>query len=94
MPAITNVQIKLLEKLCNAVAVSGDEGEVRQIVLDEVRPFADEVKVDALGSVLVTRKGTAAKRGKARICWRKRSPRNRLHPGVAGFLPRSRTKSH
>ena len=29
MPTIGNSQLKLLEKLCNAVAVSGDEGEVR-----------------------------------------------------------------
>ena len=62
MPTITNTQIKLLEKLCNAVAVSGDEGEVRRIVLDEVRPYADEVKVDALGSVLVTKNGSNKKR--------------------------------
>ena len=33
----------------------GDEGEVRSIVLDEVKPFADEVKVDALGNVLAVR---------------------------------------
>ncbi|MFL7870576.1 MAG: M42 family metallopeptidase [Anaerolineales bacterium] len=56
-PAIENAQLKLLEKLCNACAVSGDEGEVRKIVLEEVKPFADEVKVDALGNVLVTRLG-------------------------------------
>lgn len=55
-------QFKLLEKLCNAVGVSGDEGEVRKIVLDEVKPFADEVKVDALGSVLVTKRGTGRNR--------------------------------
>jgi len=53
MLAIKTAQLKLLEKLCNAVAVSGDEGEVRKIVLEEVKPFADEVKVDALGNVLV-----------------------------------------
>lgn len=53
-PVIGAEQIALLEKLSNAVAVSGDEGEVRQIVLAEVRPYADEVKVDALGNVLVT----------------------------------------
>jgi putative aminopeptidase FrvX len=47
-------QIKLLDRLCNAVAVSGDEGEVRAIVLDQVRPHAAELKVDALGHVLVT----------------------------------------
>jgi endoglucanase len=54
-------QIKLLERLCNAMAVSGDEGEVRKIVLEEVKPFADEVRVDALGSVLVTKRGSGRK---------------------------------
>jgi endoglucanase len=58
MPTIGNTQLKLLEKLCNAMAVSGDEGEVRQIVLDEIKGYADQVKVDALGNVLVTRRGT------------------------------------
>ncbi len=58
MPTIGNAQIKLLEKLCNACAVSGDEGEVRKIVLEEVQPYADTVKVDALGNVLVTKNGT------------------------------------
>jgi tetrahedral aminopeptidase len=57
VPQITSEQIGLLEKLCQACAVSGDEGEVRQIVLEQVRPYADEVKIDALGNVLVTRRG-------------------------------------
>ncbi len=51
-------QLKLLERLSNACAVSGDEGEVRKIVLGEVKPHASEVKVDALGNVLVSRTGT------------------------------------
>ncbi len=63
MPSIGTPQIKLLEKLCNVMSVSGDEGEVRRIVLEEVKPYADEVKVDALGSVLV-RKNAAASSGK------------------------------
>ena len=54
-PTIGNTQLKLLEKLCNACAVSGDEGEVRKIVLEEVKPYADEVKVDVLGNVLATK---------------------------------------
>ncbi len=61
MLSIGTTQIKLLEKLCNAMSVSGDEGEVRRIVLEEVKPYADEVKVDALGSVLVRKKGTGRK---------------------------------
>jgi len=62
MPTIGTQQIKLLERLCNAVAVSGDEGEVRRIVLEELKGHADEVKVDALGNVLAIRKGTGEKR--------------------------------
>ena len=61
-PVIGPAQIKLLEKLCNAIAVSGDEGEVRKIVQAEVRDFADSVKVDALGNVLVSRSGKGPKR--------------------------------
>lgn len=55
-PVLGAESIALLERLSNAVAVSGDEGEVRAIVLEQVKPLADEVKVDALGNVLATRK--------------------------------------
>jgi tetrahedral aminopeptidase len=57
MPPFGNSQLKLLEKLCNVIAVSGDEGEVRKIVLEEIKPYADEIHVDALGNVLATRCG-------------------------------------
>lgn len=57
-PQIEQAQLDLLEKLCNASGVSGDEGEVRAIVLEKARPLADEVRVDALGTVLVTRRGS------------------------------------
>jgi tetrahedral aminopeptidase len=60
-------QFKLLEKLCNACAVSGDEGAVRKIVLEEVKPYADTVKVDALGNVLVTKNGAGEKRVKVML---------------------------
>ncbi len=55
-PKIGEEQIALLERLSNAVAISGDEGAVRKIVLEEVRPLADELEIDAMGNVLVTRK--------------------------------------
>ena len=61
-PTIGAAQIKLLERLCNACGVSGDEGEVRKIVLEQVRSHADEVNVDALGNVLVTKRGKADNR--------------------------------
>ncbi|MCL4560341.1 MAG: M20/M25/M40 family metallo-hydrolase [Chloroflexi bacterium] len=61
-PEIGAEQIQLLQKLLNASGVSGDEGEVRAIVLEEVKPVADEVKVDSLGNVLVTRRGKGENR--------------------------------
>ncbi|MGE5124529.1 MAG: M42 family metallopeptidase [Acidobacteriaceae bacterium] len=62
LPQIEAEQLALLERLSNACAVSGDEGEVRKIVLAEIRPYLDEVKVDALGNVLATKRGVGEKR--------------------------------
>jgi putative aminopeptidase FrvX len=62
MPIIGNTQLKLLEKLCNASAVSGDEGEVRSIVLEAIKGYCDQVKVDALGNVLAAKNGSAKKK--------------------------------
>jgi endoglucanase len=67
MPAFGNAQLKLLERLCNVIAVSGDESEVRRIVLDEIKPYADNVKVDAIGNVLATKRGTAKNRTRVMI---------------------------
>lgn len=62
MPEIGDAQIALLERLCNACAVSGNENEVRAIILEELQPFAEDTRVDALGNVLVTRKGVGENR--------------------------------
>lgn len=64
-PQMGDEAIALLEKLSNAVGVSGDEAQVRAIVLEQIRPVADEVKIDALGSVLAVRK--AAQPGAPRV---------------------------
>ena len=64
---IGNAHLKLLEKLCNAIAISGDEGEVRRIVLEELKPCTDELKVDALGNVLATRLGRTRRRKRMRV---------------------------
>ena len=62
MPPFGNSQLRLLEKLCNLIAVSGDEGEVRKTILEEISANADEVRVDALGNVLATRCGHGGNR--------------------------------
>ena len=57
-PRIGTTQIRLLQRLCNACAVSGDETEVRSIVLEQIRPHTDELSIDALGNVLAICSGT------------------------------------
>jgi len=55
-PKATASEMDLLRELCNAIAVSGDEGAVRRIVLDAIRDHVDEVRVDALGNVLAVKR--------------------------------------
>ena len=60
-------QLRLLQRLCDAIAISGDEGEVRRIVFEQVRPMADDLRVDALGNVLVTKRGSGRNRLKVML---------------------------
>ena len=48
---------KLLERLCTADGISGQEDEVRNIILEEIAPFADDVRTDNSGNILVFKKG-------------------------------------
>ena len=47
---------KLLKQLTETFGPSGYEDNVRKLVLSEVKPLADEVKVDALGNVIARKK--------------------------------------
>jgi tetrahedral aminopeptidase len=49
----------LLEKLCNFPGVSGFEEPVREVIADLVRPLVDELRVDTLGNLLATRRGSS-----------------------------------
>ncbi len=49
---------ELLKRLCTAGGISGDEDEVREIILKEITPFADDIRTDALGNILVFKKGS------------------------------------
>ncbi len=49
----------LLEKLSNAHGVSGYEGNVRQIIEEEVRPYVDETRTDKMGNLIATRHGSS-----------------------------------
>ncbi|TJX62955.1 M42 family metallopeptidase [Soehngenia saccharolytica] len=48
----------LLEILTQANGVSGNEKEVRDIIYREVEKYADEIKIDKIGNLIVHKKGT------------------------------------
>ena len=45
--------LALLAELTNTNGVSGDEGAIRAIIRKQVAPYADEIKTDAMGNLLV-----------------------------------------
>lgn len=47
----------LLEKLLNESGVSGNEDKIRKIILDEITPFADSIKIDSMGNIIAFKSG-------------------------------------
>ena len=47
----------LLERLSNAHGVSGYEGNIRQIIEEEVKPYVDQISTDKMGNLIATKKG-------------------------------------
>ena len=47
---------QLLKTLTETFGPSGYEDAVREVILKEVKPLADEVRVDALGNLIVRRR--------------------------------------
>ena len=54
---------QLIQKLTETYSPSGYESAIREVIRSEVEPLADEVHVDALGSLIV-RKGEKGKNGR------------------------------
>lgn len=48
----------LIKKLTEVYGPSGNEEQIREIIRAEVEPFADEIRVDTLGNLIATKKGT------------------------------------
>ncbi len=58
---------QLLKTLAESFGPSGYEDAVRRIILKEVKPLADEVRVDALGNLIVRKKPTKGSKDSKRI---------------------------
>ncbi len=51
------LNLDLLRRLSEAAGVPGREEAVREIVVEELKPLVDEIRVDALGNVIARRDG-------------------------------------
>lgn len=47
----------LIKKLTGAVGVSGNEEEIRELIIQEIKDYVDEIRVDALGNLIAVKKG-------------------------------------
>jgi tetrahedral aminopeptidase len=56
------VNVGLLKRLSETPGVSGREERVRAVVIEELRPLVDDIKVDALGNVVAVKKGNSNRR--------------------------------
>lgn len=57
-----------LKTLCRLSGVSGAEDEVRDYILERVMPHADELSSDAMGNLIVFKKGVAAPERRLMLC--------------------------
>ena len=57
-----------METLCCLDGVSGSEGEIRDYILERTMPLADEIITDAIGNILVFKKGVRTPAQKLMLC--------------------------
>ena len=50
----------LLKRLCDAFGVSGAEGEIRDIIIPEIKEYCDDLTVDTMGNIIALKKGESS----------------------------------
>ncbi len=58
------LDIPLLSTICRTPAAPGFEQRLRAFVMQELRPFVDELETDAMGNVYAIKRGRLSKEGK------------------------------
>ena len=56
------INTELLAEICEVAGAPGYEQRVREIVLREVKPLVDEIKIDNMGNVVAIKKGKENKK--------------------------------
>ncbi len=52
------INLPLLKELCEAPGAPGREEKIREILIRELEPICDEIRIDALGNVIALKKGS------------------------------------
>lgn len=74
---------ELLKQLCELDGVAGYEDEVRAFIEQQAKPYADEMLVDAIGNLLVFKKGKKSRVRPMMVC---------AHMDEVGFLVKDITE--
>jgi len=59
---MSDFNLALLKRLCDAPGISGREDAIREIVLEALTPLVDDLSVDAMGNVIGTKLGSGGPR--------------------------------
>ncbi len=54
--------VKLLKQLCEVAGAPGREQRIRKMIIEEVTPLVDDVRIDAMGNVITLKKGQSDKK--------------------------------
>ena len=57
------LDLKLIERLSNAAGVSGNENAVRALIRGEIEKHVDDIRVDALGNMIATKRPRGVRKG-------------------------------
>ena len=75
--------LNLVKELCALPGISSFEEEVRAFLMDRAAPFADDMRVDAMGNLIVFKKGKKSTGNKLMLC---------AHMDEVGLIIRSITE--
>jgi len=56
------MNIPLLKSICETAGAPGFESRIRELIINEITPYVDEVKVNNMGNVYAIKKGASSKK--------------------------------
>lgn len=57
-----SIDISLLKQICEKPGAPGYEKEIRNFILEKIKPYADNVSVDNMGNIIAVKRGNSEKK--------------------------------